>query len=146
MDRDGVLAYTNKGVSMLPLLREDRDVMVIRKKGAEGCGVLDAVLFKRPSMTGRGRYVLHRILRDNHDGTYWIVGDNCTSGKTVKEENILGVLTAVVRKGKTISTDNRGYRFYVSTWCRWYHLCFFLLRIGHAAHRVIGKLRRMCIR
>ena len=32
LEKDGVLTYTNKGVSMKPLLREDRDVMVIKKR------------------------------------------------------------------------------------------------------------------
>ena len=141
LKRDGSLAYTNKGNSMMPLLREDRDVMVISKKGSERCRKLDAVLFKRPNVTGRGEYVLHRILKVGDDGTYWIVGDNCYCGETVKEENVLGILTAVVRNGKTISVNNRGYRLYVNTWCRWYHLRFFILRLIHFFKRCIRKIQ-----
>ena len=58
LDRRGVLVFTNKGRSMLPLLREDRDLMVIEKKGPERCKKYDAVLFKRGE-----KYVLHRILK-----------------------------------------------------------------------------------
>ena len=29
LERDGKLVFTNKGVSMMPLLRADRDLMVI---------------------------------------------------------------------------------------------------------------------
>ena len=43
---------------------------------------------------------MHRILRVNPDGSYWIVGDNSFSGETVQEEQILGVLSAVMRDGK----------------------------------------------
>ena len=82
--RDGKLVYTNKGVSMMPLLRQDRDLMIIEKKGEERCRRFDAVLFRRPGVDGRGAYVMHRILRVNDDGTYYIVGDNCLTGVTVR--------------------------------------------------------------
>ena len=133
LERDGHLAYTNKGVSMMPLLREDRDLMLIDRRNPERCRKLDAVLFRRPGVVGRGAYVMHRILRVNDDGTYWIMGDNCVTGETVREENVLGVLTGFVRDGKTITVDDPWYRLYVNTWCRWVHL------------RVAAmKLRRFC--
>lgn len=140
LERDGQLAYTNVGVSMMPLLRQGRDLMIIERKGPERCRKLDAVLFKRPGRTGRGAYVLHRILRVNGDGTYWIVGDNCVSGETVAEENVLGVLTAVVRDGKTVPVTAPGYRLYVNTWCRFYPLRIALLRARHFAGRCLRKL------
>ncbi|MBQ7171420.1 MAG: S24/S26 family peptidase [Clostridia bacterium] len=130
LERDGRLAYTCKGFSMLPLLREDRDVVLIRKKGASRCRKLDAVLFKRPGVEGRGSFVLHRVLKVMPDGAYWIVGDHCTEGETVREENVLGVMTAVVRDGRTVPVTAFRYRLYLNTWCRFYHLRFFLLRIG----------------
>ena len=98
LDRCGKLVYPNKGISMKPLLRQGRDLMVIERKGPEPCRKYDAVLFKRPSFRGPDAYVLHRILRVNDDGSYWIVGDNCFTGDTVREEQILGILSAVVRE------------------------------------------------
>lgn len=116
LDRDGRLVYTNKGVSMMPLLRQDRDLMMIEKKGEARCRRFDAVLFRRPGNNGRDAYVMHRILRVNDDGTYYIVGDNCLTGETVREENVLGVLTGVVRDGKTVDFHSLGYRAYVWLW------------------------------
>ena len=129
LERDGKLIYTNKGFSMMPLLRQDRDLMVIERRGKDKCRKLDAVLFRRPGVTGRGAYVLHRILRVNDDGTYWIVGDNCVTGETVNDEHVLGILTAVVRSGKTIKVTDFKYKLYCSTWCKWYHLRFLILRV-----------------
>ena len=114
--RDGKLVYTNKGVSMIPLLRQDRDLMIIEKKGEGRCRRFDAVLFRRPGVDGRGAYVMHRIVRVNDDGTYYIVGDNCLTGETVREENVLGVLRGVVRDGKTVDSHSLGYRAYVWLW------------------------------
>lgn len=129
LNRDGHLAFTNKGVSMMPLLRQGKDVMLIRKKGPERCKRLDAVLFRRPRRRKeQDAYVLHRILRINPDGSYWIVGDNCVTGDTVREEQVIGILTGVVRGKRTIRVTDPGYRLYVNTWCRWYRVRIFLLK------------------
>ena len=140
LDRDGHLDFTNKGVSMLPLLRQGRDVMLIEKKGTEKCKKLDAVLFRRPKAEGKDAYVMHRILRVNPDGSYRIVGDNCVAGDTVTEDQILGVLTGVVRDGKPLSFDDWRYRLYVNTWCRWYPLRIAVLRGKHFAGRCVRRV------
>lgn len=135
--------YTNKGISMMPLLREDKDIIVIQKIDAERCKKYDVVFFRRPYVCARGRYVLHRILRTNPDGSYWIVGDNCTFGENVQPENILGILTDIVRNGKKISVNDWRYKLYVYLWCVPYPLRFFILksiaflrRGGHFLKRV----------
>ena len=140
LNRDGYLAFTNKGVSMMPLLRQDQDIMLIEKKGSNRCKKMDAVLFRRPGGSGTGAYVMHRILRVNPDGTYWIVGDNCISGETVAEENVLGILTGIVRDGKTIPVTDITYRLYVNTWCRFVHLRFAIIRTGRFLGRCLRKL------
>ena len=110
LERNGVLVYTNKGVSMMPLLRQGRDVMVIEAKRS-GFQKNDAVLFKRDN----GQYVLHRITKKLPDGKNFIIGDNCVSGETVPEGQILGVLTQVRRDGKTVNITDPGYILYVHT-------------------------------
>ena len=138
LEKYGQLCYPNVGVSMMPLLRQGRDLMVIQR---QPCRRYDAVLFRRPGVAGRGAYVLHRILRCNDDGTYWIVGDNCVTGETVRQENILGVLTAVVRDGKkTVKVTDPAMRVYVFLWGRLYPIRIAALRMLHLAGRVLRKL------
>ena len=134
LERDGSLVYTNVGVSMMPLLREKRDLMILEKKGQIPLKKLDVVLFRRKGVTGRGAYVLHRILRVNADGTYWIVGDNCATGETVAEEQILAVLRAVARNGKTLNVTDRRFRLYTHVWCDCYPARFFVLRLRDWFH------------
>lgn len=140
LDRFGQLVYPNKGVSMMPLLRQDRDLMVIDRKGDEPCRRYDAVLFKRRLPGRPDSYVLHRILRVNKDGTYWIVGDNCASGEIVHEEQILGTLKAVIRDGKRVSVTDPAYKAYVHLWCDAWPLRFAALRTKHLAGSVLRKL------
>ena len=138
LEKDGRLVYTNKGVSMLPLLRQNKDVMVIEKR--DEYHVLDAVLFRRPGENGA--YVMHRILRDNGDGTYWIVGDNCVSGETVRRGQILGLLTARIRNGRTLAMDSPRLWLYTHTWCRWWRPRFFILTCWRVARAALGKVYR----
>ena len=170
----GRLVYTNKGVSMMPLLRQGKDIMVMEACTASQVRKLDAVLFvrekkmpseaeRKPSpveagqaragefpseaeqaQKGRRDYVLHRVLRINPDGTFWIMGDNCLTGETVAGDRIIGRLTAVIRDGKTISMQKPGlaYLCYLYLWCRPYHLRIFLLRGKNFAKRCLRFVRR----
>ena len=91
----GRLVYKNAGTSMLPLIRENRDVIVLERcEGNDPCK-FDVVLFRRMNVRGRGEYVLHRILKRDRDGNYLIAGDNCSSLETVQPEQILARLTEV---------------------------------------------------
>jgi len=143
LEENGFFVWRSVGVSMFPLIREGRDQILIRKRPEARLKKYDVVLYRRPDVTGRGAYVLHRILRVNEDGTYWIVGDNCYIGETVKEEDVLGVLISVIRKGKNISVADTGYRIYTRLWCDCYPLRFFILHYGSLPIRAVKKLLRM---
>ncbi len=140
LERDGKLVYTNKGVSMMPLLRQDQDLLVIEKCDPSALKKYDAVLFVRKNQ--RKNYVLHRILKVNPDGSYWIVGDHCSSGERVEPDQILGKLVQIKRNGKTIELTDKAYLFYVHLWCDFYPIRFFLLRSKNFIYRAVCKLRR----
>ena len=145
LNRSGRLAYTNVGVSMMPLIREGRDVLVIEKRDVKEIRRLDAVLFRRRGVTGRGAYVLHRILKVLPDGKYWIIGDNCTSGEIVAAEDVLGVLTQVGRGEKTVYMTDLSYRIYVFLWCRPYRLRIFVQKVVRFGKRGLRFLKRRII-
>ncbi|MBR4910504.1 MAG: S24/S26 family peptidase [Clostridia bacterium] len=143
--RDGRLIYTNVGVSMLPLIHEGRDIIVIEKRDISKLKRYDVVLFKRENVKGRGEYVLHRIIKKLPGNVFYIVGDNCTKGEKVHADQILGVLTAVKQGGKDVDLKGFRYRAYVYLWCAPYHLRFLILHIKHffkyAAGAIAYKLR-----
>ena len=101
------LTYTNVGVSMLPLLRQGKDLFTVRRKGAERCNKGDVVLYKR----GKD-YVLHRVI-EVRPSDYMILGDNCVAREYgIRDADILGVMTSYVRGGREHSTKEAGYRLY----------------------------------
>ena len=131
----GYIAYTNEGDSMMPLLRQHRDIMVIRKITSP-LQKNDAVLFKRPT----GQYVLHRIVKVCKNGQYRIVGDNRAFPETVPEEWIIGILTEIIRDGEHLSVESDEYKAYLKTVPR--HR--FRLKLKAFPRRVLGKMKRIC--
>lgn len=123
LQRYGRLIYPNVGVSMMPLLRQHRDLMIIEPTKGR-CKKYDAVLYRRSN----GQYVLHRILKVR-EKDYVICGDNCyTCEYGITDAHILGVLTGFVRDGKTYHVDNRAYQCYVHIWCDFFPIRAFLLK------------------
>ena len=135
LDSKGYIIYTAVGYSMLPLLRQKRDIIEIRKKEPGRNKKYDVVLYKR-----KRKYILHRILKVLPDG-YLIAGDHCTFiEKDIKDEHILGVMTRVIRDGKSITPDNLWYRIYVHIWCDFYPIRMFIIRGKHFLWRMlVGK-------
>lgn len=127
------LTYSNKGASMEPLLRQGRDLFTVRKKGAERCRAGDVVLFRRGE-----NYVLHRIVEVRSE-EYVCQGDNTVRAEFgVTDEDILGVMTGFVRKGRKHSVSEPLYRVYTGAM-----LCTRGMRVlcKRAAMKVKGLLR-----
>ena len=116
----GELTYRIVGVSMNPLLRQDRDLITVLRndlapKDTNGrFHKHDVVLYKRHS---DGAYVLHRIV-EVREKDYVILGDNCVKREYgITDEDILGVMTSFVRDGKTVQVTDPLYKAYVELWC-----------------------------
>ena len=133
LSRDGRLIYKTRGVSMQPMLYQNRDLVIIET--FEGrLKPYDVALYRR----GR-QYVLHRVLSLG-DGVYYIRGDNTYTIETVPEGNVLGVLTGFVRKGKQHQVTELGYRFYSRFWHFIYPLRLFRLRMRSRFKKLLAKL------
>ena len=130
----GYIIYTNEGDSMMPLLRQHRDIMVIRKI-TEPLKKYDAVLFKRPN----GAYVLHRIIKVCGLGQYRIAGDNRHFAETVPEEWIIGILSEVIKDGRHISTQSDEYKAYLKK----VPIHRFKLKLRHFPRAFFGKVKRV---
>ncbi len=94
------------GVSMLPMLKNRRDTIVVKAK-TERLKPLDVALYKRGES-----YILHRVLTVTDSG-YIIRGDNCYADEIVPEEDVLGVLTEFFRKDKHYDCTDEQYLRYV---------------------------------
>ncbi len=135
LERHGHIVYKNVGDSMMPLLRQNRDLMVIEKRPQCRCKKYDAVFYRRPN----GQYVMHRILKVR-ESDYVLCGDNRWHREFgVREDWILGVLTAVVRDGMTVPVTDFRYRCYVHLWCDFFWIRAAVLRLRDAVRWRLRK-------
>ena len=136
--RSGYLIYRNVGDSMLPLIRQGRDLLLISRKPEGRLNQDDVPLYRRDS----GQYVLHRILKVRKDD-YVLCGDNRWQRETgISDRHIIGVLTAVIRDGKQLPVTDWRYRLYVHLWCGLFPVRALVLWCRDLPKRIRRKLCR----
>ncbi len=119
--RDGLYVGPTVGRSMMPMLRERRDSIVVRLKSGR-LKPLDVALYRR----GKD-YVLHRVLSLTDEG-YVIRGDNCYSDEYIPEEDVFGVLEEFFRDEKRVPCTDPKYLRYVKRRLKTYKIRrFFVL-------------------
>lgn len=104
------VVITVSGDSMRPFIAGNRDKVLLGKAERPKKG--DVILFRDKY----GEYILHRIYRikDNH---LFTIGDYCLRADgQVEEEQIIGMVEAVIRKGKKIPCSSLVWRLYSFLW------------------------------
>ena len=111
LNNDKVIHFSPNGISMLPMLRQGKDSVILTlpvkiKK-------YDMPLFE----TSTGNYVLHRVVKFNHDGTFDCMGDNCfRAEKNIRMEQVIAVVDGFYRDDKYYSVNYVPYRIYCVIW------------------------------
>ena len=132
----GRLVYSNRGQSMLPLIREGKDAVVLVKTQGR-LRKFDVPLYKPTPFDGR--YVLHRIIKVR-DTDYVIRGDNCITKEVgIKDEDIVGVLASVLRSGKEVKTTDFGYKLYSRIWVWLFPLRYCWRGFKSVVRRIVKK-------
>ena len=108
MQEKGEYISLTRGVSMRPMLRNHKDVVVIVPI-TEPYKKYDVLLYARAD---KDDLVLHRVLKIR-ENDFVIRGDNTFSYEYIPKENVVGILKAFYRNGKYINCEtNKGYKFY----------------------------------
>ncbi|MDO4743779.1 MAG: S24/S26 family peptidase [Clostridia bacterium] len=102
------VTFKPHGTSMLPLLRQGRDSVTL-KKPQKPLKKYDIIFYRRKT----GQFVLHRIVGKKADRLI-IRGDNQLENEYgINADMIIGVVTHISRDGKKISCRSASYWFYV---------------------------------
>ncbi len=128
----GVYIGPTVGVSMLPMLKNRRDTIVVRPK-TERLRPLDVALYKRGEA-----YILHRVIQPI-DGGYLIRGDNTYADELVPEEDVFGVLTEFFRKDKHYDCTDKKYLRYAKRRVKTYKIRRFFVRFKLKIKRIAKK-------
>ena len=134
LEQNGTMTYSNVGVSMMPLLKQGRDLFTVRKKGDERCKKYDVVLYRRPPSS----YVLHRVIKVR-ENDYVILGDNCINKEYgITDDDIIGVMTEYVHNGRKHTVGELGYRIYSHLWVDFAAIRVFFLRVRLKLKRTVS--------
>lgn len=123
LENGGTVKIPITGTSMLPLLVQGRDFVVL--KSCEKAEINDIIFYRRDN----GAFVLHRIIGIDDKG-YILCGDNqWVKEYGIKDHNIIGVVTEIHRDGKTIEINDKKYVKYYKRWLRLFPVRKPLIRI-----------------
>lgn len=129
LDQGNSVRFSPRGRSMLPMLRQGIDSVVISPRSGP-FKKYDLPLYRRDD----GKYILHRIV-DVAD-TYTCLGDHqFTKELGVRNDQVIALVTGFYRGEEYHSVNETGYRLY----CRLWH---YSRPIRYIWHRGSGWLRR----
>lgn len=112
LNAGGKVTFTPKGTSMMPMLRDGKDIVILEKLQGR-LHLFDVAFYKRDN----GQYVLHRVCNFDSDGSYVMCGDNqFTLEHGIRNDQIIAVVTAFFRKGKSYTVQSLVYRLYANFW------------------------------
>jgi len=136
LDEHGVYASNTLGVSMRPLFKTHRDMVVLKKPDRE-LKKYDVALYVTP----RGKYILHRVMKVR-ENEYIFRGDNTYSPEHVPKDWVIGVLVKFNRRGRSHTVDEVPYRIYSRLWHFIYPVRFILRK----TRTLLGKIYRKIFR
>ena len=126
-----------KGTSMLPLIVQTRDSVVLKRNVEQPAKKHDIAFYRRRN----GQFVLHRVMKICEDGTYTMCGDNQTAlEKGIEKDQIIAYVSGLYRKDKAVKMDGAAYSAYVFFWTKM-PLRWFLFLFRRAKNKISRILR-----
>ena len=121
-----------RGVSMLPMLREGKDSVIITSPSGR-LKKYDIPLYRRSD----GVYVLHRVVKVGE--FYACVGDGQYILERVSDEQVVAVVKKFRRGNRLISTSNIFYRIYAVFWTNTRPVRLFCFKVKRKLKRILKK-------
>ena len=127
-----------KGTSMLPLIVQGRDSVVLMRNKDMPVKKHDIAFYRRDN----GQFVLHRVVKIEKDGIYTMCGDNQTELEFgIKEEQIIGYVARLYKGEKERNMGSLSYKMYV-----WFYCYVPIKKALRFPKRAISAIRRRVFR
>ena len=131
----GSCATKTLGISMKPLFKNNRDVVVLNSVDRE-IRKYDIVLYR----ISDSKCVLHRVI-GVRNGIYIIRGDNTFVREYVPKDRVIAYVTSFNRKGKRRKITDCSYRIYSRLWHFIYPLRFVLFKTRRLLSKIKHKIK-----
>lgn len=130
----GKVRFTPTGISMLPMLRDRKDAVVLEPLSHEP-EKYEIFLYKRKN----GAFVLHRMIGKNEKGLIFRGDHQYRDEMGICPEDIIGIVTGFTRKGKSYQMEDMIYQIYARVWVNSVSLRHFCQR---SKNWIIRRIRR----
>ena len=115
MESGGEFRMYPRGTSMLPLIVQNRDSVVLKRNFEDAAKKHDIAFYRRDN----GQFVLHRVMKICDDGTYTMCGDNqYVLEKGIRKDQIIAYVSGIYRKDKELDMESFKYSAYVFVWTK----------------------------
>ena len=118
---------------MTPILKHLRDSVILTSPKTRAIKKGEIVFIQRST----GQYVLHRVLKIIDDETFVMNGDAQQWTEIVKNKQVIGVCSKIIRKDKEISCDNLLYKLIIKVWQLFMPLRHIIFKINSLLKRVL---------
>ena len=133
IESGGEFTFYPHGTSMMPLVREGVDQVVLIKADTVKKG--DVVFYQRDN----GQFVLHRVVKVKN-GKYVMCGDNqWVLEQGITDKHVLAKMKAVLRDGTVIDEANKKYVRYIKSLSRRRFKMRVRNFLGRAKKKIFGK-------
>ncbi len=134
LESGGEFLLSPKGTSMLPLIVQGKDCVVLKKYVESSPQKYDIVFYRRAN----GTFVLHRIVKKRKDGSLVMCGDNqLILEYGISNEQIIAYVTSIHKGERIFSVSSLRYRIYTRVWCFFPYRRFIIF-----FKRVYGAIKR----
>lgn len=130
-----------QGYSMYPVLVPGRDEAIVEPFNSEiNLRRGDVVLYRRFTEQGeKDILVLHRIWKVSQEGVFFVGDNQKVIEGPLKQEQVIGIMVSLIRKGKLISTANPIYKLLTGIWLT-------LRPLRPAISKTVAKIKRLFLK
>ena len=134
--RGKMVRFAPKGTSMLPMIRQNEDTVVIKRVHGR-LKKYDVPLYRRKN----GQFVLHRVVGFAKDGSYIMCGDNQYARESgITDEDILAVTDGYYSGGNYVSCNDANYMRYAKKQVRKQSLRRYFIKFKSLIKAILKKI------
>ncbi|WP_270304432.1 S24/S26 family peptidase [Terrisporobacter petrolearius] len=121
------------GYSMIPILKHLRDSVILTSSRNRPIEKGEIVFIRRNT----GQFVLHRVYKIIDDNTFVMNGDAQQWLEVVKNDQVIGVCSKIIRDNREISCDNWKYKSIIKIWQFFRPIRNYIFKINNIMKRII---------
>ncbi|MCC3869596.1 S24/S26 family peptidase [Terrisporobacter mayombei] len=123
------------GYSMTPILKHLRDSVILTSPENRFIEKGEIVFIKRHT----GQFVLHRVYKIIDDNTFIMNGDAQQWVEAVRNDQVIGVCSKIIRNDREISCDNWRYKSIIKIWQFFRPIRNYIFKVNNIVKTIVTR-------